>query len=202
MIRQQSGGKRSIDDFAKAFFGVRDRDWGELTYTFDTIVDTLNHVQPYDWRSYLQRRVYDIAAQAPLEGISQGGYRLTFTDEPTKWTRSLEKGRKTNDLTYSGGFSVGNDGKVGSVLWDSPAFNAGITIGSEVVAVNGRKFDGDALKRAIKAAAGNGPAPELLIHDGEIYRTVKLDWHGGLRYPRLEKVGKGEGTLDALLAPH
>jgi predicted metalloprotease with PDZ domain len=159
-------------------------------------------VQPYDWRSYLQRRVYDIAAQAPLEGISQGGYRLTFTDEPTKWIKSLEKGRKTNDLTYSGGFSVGNDGKVGSVLWDSPAFNAGITIGSEVVAVNGRKFDGDALKRAIKAAAGNGPAPELLIHDGEIYRTVKLDWHGGLRYPRLEKVGKGEGTLDALLAPH
>jgi predicted metalloprotease with PDZ domain len=88
------------------------------------------------------------------------------------------------------------------VLWDSPAFNAGLTIGSEIVAVNGRKFDGDAIKQAIKEAAGNGPAPELLIHDGDVYRTVKLDWHGGLRYPRLEKVGKGPGTLDALLAPH
>ena len=96
---------------------------------------------------------------------------------------------------------VGNDGKITSVLWDSAAFNAGATIGSEVVAVNGRKFDGDAIKRAIKAAAGSGPAPELLIHDGDVYRTVKLDWHGGLRYPRLEKVGKGTGTLDALLAP-
>jgi hypothetical protein len=60
---------------------------------------------------------------------------------------------------------------------------------------------GDTLKNAIKAAAGNGPAPELLIHDGDVYRTVKLDWHGGLRYPRLEKVGTGPGTLDALLAP-
>ena len=89
------------------------------------------------------------------------------------------------------------------MLWDSPAFNAGIAVGSEIVAVNGRKFDmmGDALKNAIKAAAGTGPAPELLIHDGEVYRTVKLDWHGGLRYPRLEKVGNGPGTLDALLAP-
>jgi predicted metalloprotease with PDZ domain len=204
IIRQRSGGKRSIDDFAKAFFGVRDRDWGELTYTFDDVVATLNKVQPYDWRGYLQRRVYDIAPQAPLEGITEGGYRLIYTDEPTKWIKSLEKGRKFMELTYSGGFTVDNEGKIGSVLWDSPAFNAGLTIGSEIVAVNGRKFDmmGDALKNAIKDAAGNGPAPELLIHDGDVYRTVKLDWHGGLRYPRLEKVGKGEGTLDALLAPH
>jgi predicted metalloprotease with PDZ domain len=201
IIRQQSGGKRSIDDFARVFFGVRDRDWGELTYTFDTIVDTLDRVQPYDWRHYLQRKVYDLAAQPPLEGITEGGYRLAFTDEPTKWIKSAEKEGKNNNLTYSGGFVVGNDGKITSVLWDSAAFNAGLSIGSEVVAVNGRKFDADGLKRAIKAAAGKGPPPELLIHDGEVYRTVKLDWHGGLRYPRLVKSGSGEGTLDRLLAP-
>ncbi len=201
IIREQSSGKRSIDDFAKAFFGVRDRDYGELTYTFDDIVNTLNKVQPYDWRSYLQRRVYEIAPNAPLEGINQGGYKLVYTSEPTKWIKSAEKARKSTDLTYSGGFSVGSDGKVGSVLWGSPAFNAGFTIGTEIVAVNGRKFDADAVKDAIKAAAGNGPAPQLLIHAGDVYRTVALDWHGGLRYPRLEKVGKGEGTLDALLAP-
>jgi predicted metalloprotease with PDZ domain len=201
IIRQQSGGKRSIDDFARAFFGVRDRDWGELTYNFETIVATLNQVQPYDWRSYLQRKVYDVAAQPPLEGITQGGYRLAFTDEPTKWIKSAEKEGKNNNLTYSGGFVVGNDGKITSVLWDSAAFNAGLSVGAEVVAVNGRKFDADSLKRAIKAAAGNGPSPELLIHDGEVYRTVKLDWHGGLRYPRLLKAGSGEGTLDRLLAP-
>jgi predicted metalloprotease with PDZ domain len=201
IIRQQSGGKRSIDDFAKAFFGVRDRDWGELTYTLDDIVATLNKVQPYDWRGYLQRRVYDIAPQAPLEGITQGGYNLVYTDEPTKWIKNSEKNRKYIDLTYSGGLAVGNDGKVGSVLWDSPAFNAGLTIGSQIVAVNGRSFDGDALKQAIKDAAKGGPAPQLLVHDGDLYRTVALDWHGGLRYPRLVKVVKGPGTLDALLAP-
>jgi predicted metalloprotease with PDZ domain len=201
IIREQSRGKRSIDDFAKAFFGVRDRDWGELTYDFDTIVDTLNKVQPYDWRSYLQRRVYSIAPEAPLEGINQGGYKLVFTPEPTKWIKSAQKSGKNNDLTYSGGFVVGNDGKVTSVLWDSPAFNAGLTVGSELIAVNGRKFDGDAIKAAIKAAANGGPAPQLLVRDGEVYRTVALDWHGGLRYPRLEKTGKGPGTLDALLAP-
>ena len=201
IIRQQSHGKKSIDDFARAFFGMRDRDYGELTYTFDDVVATLNRVQPYDWRGYLERRVYAVAPEAPLEGITQGGYRLAFTDKPSNWIKVSEKTRKSTDLTYSGGFSVGNDGKVGSVLWDSPAFNAGINTGTEIIAVNGRNFDMDALKQAIKDAAGNGAAPELLIHDGNVYRTVKLDWHGGLRYPRLEKVGTGPGTLDALLAP-
>jgi predicted metalloprotease with PDZ domain len=201
IIRQQSHGRKSIDDFARAFFGVRDRDWGEFTYTLDDIVKTLNAVQPYDWRGYLQRKVYSIAPEAPLDGITQGGYRLVYTPEPTKWIMSSEKNRKYNDFTYSGGLAVGNDGRVASVLWDSAAFNAGLTIGSQIVAVNGRNFSGEALKQAIKDAAAGGTAPQLLVHDGDVYRTVTLDWHGGLRYPRLEKVGKGPGTLDALLAP-
>jgi predicted metalloprotease with PDZ domain len=201
IIRQQSGGKRSIDDFARAFFGMRDRDYGELTYNFDEVVATLNKVQPYDWRGYLQRKVYAIAPEAPLDGITQGGYRLIFTDKPTNWIKVSEKARKASDFTYSGGFTVGMDGKVGSVLWDSAAFNAGITVGTEILAVNGRKFDMDSIKQAIRDAMANGPAPQLLIHDGDVYRTVTLDWHGGLRYPRLEKVGNGPGTLDALLAP-
>jgi len=201
IIRTQSGGKRSIDDFAKAFYGMRDRDYGELTYTLDDVVATLNKVQPYDWRGYLERRVYDVAASPPLEGINQGGYKLVYTSDPTKWIKSAERSGKNNDLSYSGGFVVGNDGKISSVLWDSASFNAGLTTGTQINAVNGRDFDADVLKEAIKAAAGNGPAPELLVHDGDVYRTVKLDWHGGLRYPRLQKVGTGSGTLDALLAP-
>ena len=201
IIRQQSRGKRSIDDFARAFFGLRDRDWGELTYTFDDVVRTLNQVQPYDWRGYLQRKVYDVAAAAPLEGITEGGYRLVYSADPTNWIKNADARSENSDLTYSGGFVVGNDGKVSSVLWDSAAFNAGVTVGSQIVAVNGRTFKPDALKQAIKNAAGNDASPELLIKDGEVYRTVKLDWRGGLRYPRLEKVGSGRGALDALLAP-
>jgi predicted metalloprotease with PDZ domain len=201
IIRQQSGGKRSIDDFARLFYGMNDRDFGELTYNFDDVVNTLSRVQPYDWRTYLQRRVYGVAPEAPLEGITRGGYKLVYTDEPTKWIKGNEKRGKTNDLTYSGGFTVGNDGKVGSVLWDSAAFNVGLTPGTEILAVNSRSFDGDAIKAAIKAAKGTTAPVQLLIKDGDVYRTVNLDWHGGLRYPRLEKVGKGPGTLDALLAP-
>ncbi|MCH8616755.1 peptidase M61 [Sphingomonas sp. SM33] len=201
ILRQQSGGKKSIDDFARAFFGMRNRDYGELTYTFEDVVRTLNAVQPYGWDGYLQKRVLDVAAQPPLEGLTMGGYKLIFADEPTAWIKSAQKDGKNNDLSYSGGFVVGNDGKIASVVWDSAAFNAGMTVGSELLAVNGRKFDGDGLTAAIKAAKTSKQPVKLLLKSGEVYRTVDLDWHGGLRYPRLEKIGKAPRTLDALLAP-
>ena len=202
IIREQSGGKRSIDDFARAFFGVNDRDYGELTYTFEDVVATLNRVQPYDWNAYLSRRLNAQTDHAPLEGITGGGYRLVYTDTPTAWFKDGEKKKKAIDLSYSGGLTLAaKDGKVTGVLWGSPAFRAGVTLGAQVIAVNGRTFDADAIKAAIKAAASGREPVHLLIQDGDSFRTVDLDWHGGLRYPRFEATAGGKGTLDALLAP-
>jgi predicted metalloprotease with PDZ domain len=202
IIREQSGGRRSINDFAKAFFGVNDRDYGELTYTFDDVAATLNQIQPYDWAGYLRRRLTAFTEHAPLEGINGGGYRLVYTDTPTDWIKAGEKKGKAIDLSYSGGLSLSaRDGKVTGVIWDSPAYKAGITLGSQIIAVNGRTFDADALKAAIKAAAGAHEPVHLLVQSGDLYRMVDLDWHGGLRYPRLEQTGGGHGTLDALLTP-
>jgi predicted metalloprotease with PDZ domain len=205
IIREQSGGKRSIDDFARAFFGMRNGDYGVLTYTFDDVVNTLNQVQPYDWRDYLQRRIYDIAPEAPLDGITKGGYSLVFTDKPTHWTTVSEKRRKQVDLSYSGGLVVDTDGKVSNVIWGSPAFQAGLTNGSQILSVNGHAFDSDSidalLTDAVSAAKGTNQPIKMLVRQADNYRTVELNWHGGLRYPRLVKTGAGEGTLDALLAP-
>jgi len=202
ILRQRSGGRKSIDDFARAFFGVNDRDYGELTYTVDDVARTLSGIVPYDWSGYLRRRVYETAPKAPLEGITEGGYRIVYTDTPTDWFKSGEKKSKSVDLSYSGGFAVNAPtGKVTSVIWDSPAFDAGLTVGATIAAVNGRDFDPDALKSAIKAAAGTKEPIRLLVHSGDSYRTLDLKWTGGLRYPRLEPTQGGKGTLDALLAP-
>jgi predicted metalloprotease with PDZ domain len=201
IIRQQSGGRRSLDDFARAFFGMRHGDWGELPYDLGEIVATLGRVQPYDWASYLDARVYSIAPQPPLEGITQSGYRLVYRDQPTNWIKSLQTGGKYSDHSYSIGASVANDGKIRSVLWDSPAFRQSLTIGQEITAVNGRAFSPDALRDAIAAATGTQRPIVLLVKQGEQFRTVSLAYHGGLRYPALEKVGTGTGTLDAVLAP-
>jgi predicted metalloprotease with PDZ domain len=202
ILRQQSKGRRSLNDFARAFFGVNDRDFGELTYTLEDVAAILNRIQPYDWAGYLDRRLNAYTERAPLEGITQGGYRLVYTDTPTDWFKAGEKKSKAVDLSYSGGFSVSTrDGSVTSVIWDSPAFDAGLTVGTKILAVNGRTFDGDGLKRAIAAAARSKEPVRLLVQDGDSFRTAELAWRGGLRYPRLEATAGGKGTLDALLQP-
>jgi len=201
IIRELSGGKRSMDDFARAFFGMRDGDYGVLTYTFDNVVETLERIQPYDWRSYFQRHVYEIAAEAPLEGITKGGYSVVYTDKPSVWTEVAQKREGNADLSYSGGLVVSAEGIVNAVIWQSAAFNAGMTVGSQILSVNGHTFSRDALATAIGQAKGSDRPIQLLVNSGGEYRTLELNWHGGIRYPRLVKTGSGEGTLEALLAP-
>ncbi len=202
LLREKSGGTKSIDDFARAFFGIRDGDWGEVTYTFDDVAATLNRIVPWDWAGYLRRRLTEHAKGAPIEGFARNGYRLTYADVPTASFKANEGTRKIVDLTYSGGFVVGTaGGEVSGVTWDGPAFDAGMTVSDVLVAVNGEAFTPDRLKAAIAAAKGTKTPVQLTVKEGERYRTVALDYHGGLRYPRLEKIGTGEGGLDRLLSP-
>ena len=117
---------------------------------------------------------------------------------PTDWFKAGEKKTKTIDLSYSGGLTVSTrDSSVTSVIWDGPAFDAGLTVGSKILAVNGRSFDGDAMKRAIVAATRSKEPIRLLVQSGDTFRTLDVDWHGGMRYPRLQPTAGGKGTLDA-----
>jgi len=199
-LRQMSNGRRSIDDFARAFFGVNPGDEGLATYNFDDVVRTLNAIQPYDWATYLHDRVYTVG-RAPLAWIEAGGYRLVYRDTPTPYFTSRERDRKVFDLTYSIGALLGEGGRISGVAWDSPMFNAGATAGATIVAVNGQQYSNERLRQAIREAQGSREPIRLLIKRGDRYREASLDYHDGLRYPALERVGRGPSRLDALLAP-
>jgi predicted metalloprotease with PDZ domain len=201
LIREKSGGQRSLDDFAKLFFGVDDGSYVPHTYTFDDVVKALNTVQPYDWASFLHTRLEGHGPGAPLDGLQRGGYKLVYTDVQSDYAKSAEMRRKTTDFMYSLGFSVNRDGQLSEVQWDGPAFKAGLTADTQLVAVNGLAYSADDLKQAVKDAKGAGPAVELLVKINDHYRTVKIDWHGGPLYPHLEKVSAGDGSLDAILTP-
>ena len=198
LIRLLSHGAHSLDDFARAFFGINDRDWGEVTYTFDDIVHALDQVQPYDWAGFLHQRLDVVSDHAPLDGFARGGYQLVYTNVASDYFKTGEKLRKITDLTYSGGFTLGKDGEITDVAWDGPAFNAGLSVGSKLIAVNGRALDTEQLKRDIKAK--KSPLT-LLVRSGDIFRTTQLVYDGGLRYPRLVKNVPSATSLDDLLAP-
>ena len=202
IIRGGTRNKRGMDDFARAFFGGRDRDWGVVTYTLDDVAATLNRVHPYDWRGFLQSRVYQPSDKgAPLGGFTRSGYRLDYADTPTPAMAAQMRTSKTNNLSYSLGMVLDKDGKITSVTWGGPAFNAGLTTGQTIVAVGTRAYSEDAIKTAITAAKGGSAPISLTVKRGEEVRPVPLSWNGGLRYPRLTKVGSGRGALDILLEP-
>ena len=200
MLRQKSGGTKSIDDFAKAFFGIRNGDWGEVTYTFDDVAGTLNGIVPYDWAGFLTKRLTETGQPAPVDGFAMNGYKLVYTAEPTKYFTNAEKSGGVN-VTYSIGLSVAKDGEATAVIWDSPAFKAGMDVGTVIQAVNGTAYSGDVLKAAIVAAQTSKEPIKLLVKNGARYREVSIDYHGGPRYPRLQKIGTGDTGLDKLLMP-
>ena len=202
ILRDKTGGKRSIDDFAKAFFGMNDGDYGQLTFEVDEIITKLNALAPYDWAGFINTRINTPGQPAPLGGVEKGGYRLTWKEEPNPYDKARFADAKVLNLTYSIGIVVDKDGKVTSTQWDSPAFNAGLVSGAKVLAVNGNTYEADALKEAVTAAKTGGPL-ELLVQRGTRFQTISIDYKDGLRYPWLERAapGKAPTGLDLLLMP-
>ncbi len=201
MLRQKSGGTRSIDDFARAFFGIRDGDWGEVTYSFADVAATLNGIVPYDWAGFLTRRLTETGQPAPIQGFAMNGYKLVYGPEQSNFLKQNEKTRKNVDLSYSVGLVIGEGAAVTASIWNSPAFKAGIDVGTTIQSVNDEAYSAEVLKAAIVAAKGTKEPIRLTVKNNDRYRTVALDYHDGPRYPKLVKTGTGETGLDRLLAP-
>ncbi|MGN6148901.1 MAG: M61 family metallopeptidase [Rhizomicrobium sp.] len=194
LIRQKTNNAKSIDDFAKTFFGINNGSFVTVAYTFDDVVKALNSVVPYDWAAFLHARVDGINTD-PLGGLKLGGYKLVFTDKQTDYIKSAEKIRKSTDLLFSLGVILNKKGEATEVMWDGPAMKAGVTVGTEIVAVNGNAYDADDLKDVITDAKGGAPI-QLLVKDDDQYRTVTVNYRGGLRYPHLERLPNTPALLD------
>lgn len=199
-LREMSGDKLSLDDFARKFYGVKDGMNTALHYTFDDVVKTLNSIQPYDWASFLHTRVEELGP-APLDGLARAGWKLVFTDKQTEYLKSVEDRSKSADFIYSLGFNVGSEGKIESIQWDGAGFKAGLSGNTTLLAVNGRAYKPELLRAAVTAAKDSKKPIDLLVKHGQQYRTVSLAYYGGLRYPRLERIEGTKDRLEILLSP-
>ncbi len=208
-IRELTGGAKSLDDFAKLFFGVYNGSYITDTYTLDDVVHDLNAVAPYDWKAFLQTRVFDLHAEVPEDGFTRGGYKLTYSDAPIPWLEKLEARSGYTGYEFSLGFSIGSrrhggsasGSAIGSVYWGSPAFKAGVTPDMELVSVDGAAYTPEALKKALIAAEKTKTPIQLQFLRGDEYKTIAIDYHGGLRYPHLERVANTPARFDDILAP-
>jgi predicted metalloprotease with PDZ domain len=201
-IRQLSHGAKSLDDFVQAFHGAPSTGPMVKPYTFEDVVATLNRVQPYDWTGFFRERLESTSPHAPLGGLENGGWKLVYSDTPTGMWRAFEAANRGLDLSYSLGLSLKEDGEIEDVKMDGPAQQAGVTPATRIVAVNGRKFNPQLLKEAVGAAVNSTAPIEILVEDGEFYKTLRIDYHGGEKYPRLVRDEAKPDLLSAIAAPH
>jgi predicted metalloprotease with PDZ domain len=172
-----------------------------VPYTFEDVVAGLNSVVANDWATFLRSRVDSKAYQSPLGGLENGGYKLTYTDKPNPWSAMADAQSGTFDFWYSLGVHAGKSGTVSDVLKGGVADKGGIGPGMKIIAVNGRAYTPDVLKASIRDAKDSGPAVELIVQNTGFYKIVRLDYHGGERYPQLERVAGVPGRLDDILKP-
>lgn len=194
-LRALSGGKRGLDDFAKAFFGMDNGAWDVNPYTFDDVVATLNNVAPADWAGFLRERLDGHGSL--IGGLEMAGWKLVYRDTPNDAFKAQETRAKAALLTYSIGATVNDAGVVGDVVWDSPAFNAGLAPGMTVIAVDGREYKSERLKEVVAGSRDSKAPITLLVKNFDRVMPISIDYHGGALYPALERIA---GTRDGLSA--
>ncbi|HSB18038.1 MAG TPA: hypothetical protein VLE22_26540 [Bryobacteraceae bacterium] len=200
-IRTLSKGRKSLDDFCFRFFGGQSGAPAVKPYTLEDVISELNAVQPHDWRAFFEERVYRPTPRAPLGGIEAGGWRLVYRESPSPYTNWRQDERREADLTWSIGLSLKDDGTVLDVVPGRAADKAGIAPATQMIAVNGRQFSTRVLRQALAAAKASSEPIELLMKNGEYYRTYRVDCHDGEKYPWLERDSSRPDLLTEIIRP-
>ncbi|GAB2583635.1 M61 family metallopeptidase [Dyella jejuensis] len=204
-LRALTHDQKSLDDFARAFFGVDNGSYVTRTYRFDDVVAALNGVAPYDWASFLHARVD--ALNPPLEdGVAATGWKLVYTDQESAYEKQYnsrpQSPRHLYNFAWSIGLTMNDDGQVNDVRWDGPAFKAGVSTGATLVAVNGQTYSNDVLTNAIASAKGSQAPITLLLKYQGGYKTIAVDYHQGLQYPHLVRIEGTPDYLSQIIAAH
>jgi predicted metalloprotease with PDZ domain len=207
-IRTLSHDRRSIDDFAQRFFGVDNGSFVTHTYTFNDLVSALNAVQPYDWASFLHNWLDGMDGQVPLlSGIDASGWRLVYSDQPSQYQKALEdvgegelSGKGINAM-FSVGLFLDSQGKVEDVLWNGPAFKAGLAPGMHLVAIDGHPYSTEVLRSEIAQAQKSKTPLQIMARGDGVTASYTVDYDGGLKYPHLVRVPGTTDYLQQILEP-
>jgi predicted metalloprotease with PDZ domain len=195
LIRQLSKGAKSLDDFCHSFHGGASGKIEMKPYEFNDVVAGLNAVQAYDWAGFLNQRLHSTDAHAPLGGIQRSGWKLVYDGVRSDFWKAYEDKRKYIDLSYSIGVLVKEDGTLEDVRYGGPAQKAGVAPAVKLIAVNGRQFTATVLREAVAAAK----PLDLLVKDGEFYKSYRIDYTGGEKYPHLVRDNGSPDLLSSII---
>lgn len=201
IIRKQTNGRKSLDDFCRAFHGAPSTGPKLVPYTFEDVVATMNGVAPYDWKKFFRDRLDYVGPRAPLGGIEGSGWKLVYDETPNTHLQAVEHAEGEFNFTYSLGMTVTREGAVRDVLPGTPAAEAGLAPGMRIISVNGKGWTGEALNDAIRRAKRN-PAPIVLNAENAGYAMIyKVTYNDGASYPHLVRDNSRADLLSDILRP-
>jgi predicted metalloprotease with PDZ domain len=201
IIRRQTDGRKSMDDFCRIFHGGASGPPQVKTYVFEDLLSTLNQVASYDWRGFWTERLTNHGPGAPLGGIEASGWKLIYDDARSELVRAYEEDRSMVNAAYSIGLWLQEDGLITDTIEGLPAAQSGIGPGMKLIAVNGKKFSADVLRDALRKGKDSSAALELLVENTEYYGTFRLDYHGGEKYPHLVRDEAKPDLLSEIIKP-
>ncbi|HVA32770.1 MAG TPA: hypothetical protein VNG31_01405, partial [Candidatus Baltobacteraceae bacterium] len=90
IIRQRSGGSKSLDTFLHRYTEPAVTGPVTVTYTRAQIENLLNEVQPYDWHAFFDKYVYHVAVHPPSDELARAGWKLVYNDKPNRFISAEE----------------------------------------------------------------------------------------------------------------
>ena len=201
LMRRESGGTRSMDDFCHRFHGGSDGGPSVKPYTYENVIADMSAAWKHDWRRFFDEHLERTGPHAPLTGVEASGWALGWTDTLSAFLKSIETNGKRTEMQYSIGLLLKEDGTLIDVIPGSAAARAGMAPGTKLIAVDGRRYTAKVLRAAVRAAKGRSGALELLAEHDDYFRTFRVDYHDGEKYPVLLRREPKPDVLGAILAP-
>jgi predicted metalloprotease with PDZ domain len=199
LIREQSHGRASLDDFLRSFLGQRDTGPIVAPYTREDVEAALSAVWPYDWHGFFQKRIYEVHSQAPTDGLEAAGWRLVYNATPN--TARFDANYVPIEVfaAYSIGMDVNKDGSINDVWPGTPAYDAGLGPHMTILAIDGQAYSAELLNDSI-AHPANGKIA-LIVRNFDSVQTYEIHYGGGIRHPHLERIPGSHDYLTDILAP-
>ena len=193
LIRERSQGQKSLDDFARAFYGGTDGPPAVMPYTRADVVAALNAVQPNDWEAFFHARLDVPTAHPPLDGITRSGYTVAFGPRPPIANPSTRIGGVAGEYRFSLGARIAPTGAVQDVVAGSPAQKAGLSPGMTIVAIDSRRYSAPLLTSTVERDAKSKAPMVLLVDNRQTFETKTVRYDGGNRLPFLQRTPGATG---------
>lgn len=198
-IRERTGGKASLDDFAKRFYAGPSGAPRLSPYVETDVYAALNAVVANDWRAFIHRHLDSRDNKVLLGTLDRSGYRLEYSAVKNDYLELRQKRLEYTDRRSSIGLILSKDGEIVDTNEARAAAKAGVGPGMTLIAVNGKKYTDDVLDAALLEAQKSHQAIELLVENADFFKTFKVEYYDGPRFPHLVRVDGKPDVLSKVL---